>query len=159
MGKPVGKSDEKILQSMYGRIDLLLRERGLTWGDLATLMGVTQSTIASKRSRNANIGIVTLIRIADILDVSLDEICRPDGKCSEYFDLCWAIPELLSDKAIQSRACKKMEELLDSASKEPVATLKEVGEPDLKRIDKTRSEIEARFNISALDKQTEKEKE
>lgn len=158
MGKPIGKSDEKVLHAMYGRIDILLRERGLTWSDLATLIGVSQSTIATKKSKNANIGVLSLIKIAEALDVSLDEICKTDGKCPEYFDLCWAIPRLLPDRAIQTRACKKMEDLLVKASQNPVTTLKEIEEPELERISKTKAETDARLNLGNMDKQLKKEK-
>lgn len=125
MGRDKARDNRHALANIYSRIDVLLHERDLTWSKLATLIGVSQSTMATTKSRNMNIGILTLIKIADVLQVSLDEICQSDGKCPEYFDLCWLIPRALPDQQVQKKACELFCSATERASEDPLSLLQD----------------------------------
>ena len=123
MGRAVSTSERMKLAAMWGRIDVLLKERDLTWGDLATLIGVEASTLSTAKTGSTNIGILTMVKIAESLQVSLDEICLPNGKTTEYFDLMWAIPKVFPESVFQAKCCDMMHDMLMTAGIDPVAEL------------------------------------
>ena len=81
------------------KIDSLIKELGLTQTDLAKQLNISQSTIASWKSRNSLPPIETLSMIADFFQVSLEWLVTEDST-SEISDHQMI---LLSRKAIRNR--------------------------------------------------------
>ena len=70
-------SDENINGiNLFERIEKLSKEIGLTQTDLAKKINISQSTIASWKTRNSLPPIKTLCIIADYFDISLDYLVR-----------------------------------------------------------------------------------
>ena len=149
MGRAVSTSERMKLAAMWGRIDVLLKERDLTWGDLATLIGVEASTLSTAKTGSTNIGILTMVKIAESLQVSLDEICLPNGKTTEYFDLMWVIPKVFPESVFQAKCCDMMHDILMRAGIDPVSELMTPEEleadgnytEDVVRLDRTKKDI------------------
>ena len=63
-----------ISDAVAERLNSLCEERGITINRLATLSAVTQSTVSDfMRGSNQNIGIITLKKLIDGLDLSITE--------------------------------------------------------------------------------------
>ena len=63
-----------ISDAVAERLNSLCEERGITINRLATLSAVTQSTVSDfMRGNTQNIGIITLKKLIDGLDVSITE--------------------------------------------------------------------------------------
>ena len=61
------------------RLEALCRERGITVNRLATLSAVTQSTVNDlMRGTTQNVGIVTLKKLVDGLDITITEFFDDD---------------------------------------------------------------------------------
>lgn len=59
---------------MKSRIKELLKERGMTMSDLASIIGTTQTSISRMLGESGNPTYDTLMKIADALGVSLTEL-------------------------------------------------------------------------------------
>lgn len=57
------------------RVNLARKKRKMEWATLAELSGVTKTAMGNWRDGYNNPNITTLIRVADALGVSLDELC------------------------------------------------------------------------------------
>jgi len=63
-----------VSQAVRERLNMLMRERGLTINGLAALAGVTQSTANDFfKGESSNIGIITLKKLIDGLEMTLPE--------------------------------------------------------------------------------------
>ena len=68
-----------ISKAVAVRLRLLCRERGITVNRLATLSAVTQSTVNDlMRGVTKNVGIVTLKKLIDGLDMTITEFFEDD---------------------------------------------------------------------------------
>ncbi len=68
-----------ISEAVAVRLRLLCRERGITVNRLATLSAVTQSTVNDlMRGVTKNVGIVTLKKLIDGLDMTITEFFEDD---------------------------------------------------------------------------------
>ena len=68
-----------ISEEVAVRLRLLCRERGITVNRLATLSAVTQSTVNDlMRGVTKNVGIVTLKKLIDGLDMTITEFFEDD---------------------------------------------------------------------------------
>ncbi len=64
----------RISQAVAERLLQLCRDRGITVNKLSTMSGVTQSTVNDIVNRRAkNIGIVTIKKLCDGLDITITE--------------------------------------------------------------------------------------
>ncbi len=64
------------------RVKEILKEKGLTQKDLADKMGVAE--ISLSRSINGNPNLATLQKIADALDVKIEELFAPKGETTHF---------------------------------------------------------------------------
>ncbi len=110
MSKRVTKSEltEGQVIIFYNNIQYIIEEREIRWADLARLIGVSPKTLSSMRSQRVNPSVTTAKKIADALDVSLDELFWEPYKSRELYDLYWTIPRVIQDLTIQSMTCKQM---------------------------------------------------
>lgn len=68
-----------ISDAVAQRLNTLCQERGITINRLATLSAVTQSTVSDfMRGNTQNIGIITLKKLIDGLDLSIAEFFDTD---------------------------------------------------------------------------------
>lgn len=78
---------------MKSRIKELLKERGMTMSDLASIIGTTQTSISRMLSENGNPTYDTLIRISEALGVGISDLFVNDKntitcpKCGAKFEL------------------------------------------------------------------------
>lgn len=107
---------EKEIDYLYVRISDLLKERGLSWSKLAIMCGLNRRTIVSMRTQRINPSWTTMVKIANALDVSLDELTGRKDKQKELYELYWAIPRLLPDPDNQGMVCRQALMLAQSAS-------------------------------------------
>lgn len=99
---------EREIKELYCRIHEILKERGIKWSDLARLIGMSPKTLSSMKSQNVNPSWTTVKRIANALDVSLDELTNENHKASHLYDLYWAIPREIRDVELQDMTCNQM---------------------------------------------------
>ena len=68
------------------------------------------------RTQRINPSWTTMVKIANALDVSLDELTGRKDKQKELYELYWAIPRLLPDPDDQGMVCRQALMLAQSAS-------------------------------------------
>lgn len=63
------------MNNICKNIELILKEKNMSWFQLSKLTGISQSTFSDfKKGRQNDILFSTAIKIADALEVSLDEL-------------------------------------------------------------------------------------
>jgi transcriptional regulator with XRE-family HTH domain len=77
------KLGEEIIGAIARRMIELRKKRGLTQEQLGKLVGVTQGRIFELEQRSSNITVLTLVRIAKVLDVELSELMFDIPSASE----------------------------------------------------------------------------
>lgn len=107
---------ENEIDYLYSRIQDLLIERGLSWSKLAVMCGLNRRTIVSMKTQRINPSWTTMVKIANALDVSLDELTGRKDKCPELYELYWAIPRLIPDQDNQGMICRQALMMSQSAS-------------------------------------------
>ena len=108
MRAPDDEKTKAEIKTFYERLQELLDQRGMRWSDLARLLGLNPKTLSSMKSQLVNPSFTTVRRIAEALDVSLDEFIMNDSKTDELHDLYWAIPRYIENKEIQAATCRQM---------------------------------------------------
>ena len=106
MRKPDKESWHIVIDEFYERVHDLLKLRGIKWIDLAKLTGVSAKTLSSMKTQKINPSFITVKRIADALDVSIDELVNNKRKTKELYELEWAIPRLAPDPDVQGALCE-----------------------------------------------------
>ncbi len=100
---------EKIIDNqvkeLYNRLDDIIRELGIRWSDLARLIGMSPKTLSSMKSLNVNPSWTSVRKIAQALDVSLDELIYEKGKTPRLYELYWAIPRYIKNIELQDTVC------------------------------------------------------
>ena len=78
---------------MKSRVKELLKQRGMTISDLASVIGTTQTSISRMLGENGNPTYETLMKISEALDVGIQELFVDDRdtitcpKCGARFKL------------------------------------------------------------------------
>lgn len=78
---------------MKSRIKELLKERGMTMSDLASIIGTTQTSISRMLGENGNPTYDTLMRISEALEVGITDLFLNESniitcpKCGAKFEL------------------------------------------------------------------------
>ena len=94
MRKPDKESWHIEVDEFYEKVYELLKLRGIKWIDLAKLTGVSAKTLSSMKMQKINPSFITVKRIANALDISIDELVNNKHKTKELYELEWAIPRL-----------------------------------------------------------------
>ena len=151
MRKP---ADEKIkgeVRALYNRIEWILDDRDIRWADLAKLIGMNPKTLSSMKSQGVNPSFTTVKKIAQALDISLDELVDDLGKTKDLYELYWAIPRFITDLELQSMTCKQMLVIAYATGKPHQASYPH-------RIDVCREEIHDRLaKLTEIDDKNEEE--
>ena len=95
MRAPTDDQTKEQVKALYDKIHLILKKRGLRWMDLAALLGMKNSTLSSMKSQCQVPSIFTIRKIAEVLDISMDELFDNPGRTQELYDLYWEIPRIL----------------------------------------------------------------
>ena len=66
-------------QGMKSRIKDLLKERGMTISELATLIGTTQTSVSRMLGENGNPTYDTLVKISEALNVGFTELFESES--------------------------------------------------------------------------------
>ena len=80
-------------QCMKSRIKDLLKERGMTISELATLIGTTQTSVSRMLGENGNPTYDTLVKISEALNVGFTELFESESdsiicpRCGAKFKL------------------------------------------------------------------------
>ena len=78
---------------MESRIKELLKERGMTMSDLASIIGTTQTSISRMLGKNGNPTYDTLMKISEALNVDISDLFTKNTntiicpKCGARFEL------------------------------------------------------------------------
>lgn len=147
MRKPDKESWHIEVDEFYERVHELLKLRGIKWIDLAKLTGVSAKTLSSMKTQKINPSFITVKRIANALDVSIDELVNNKRKTNELYELEWAIPRLAPDPDIQGAICKYF---LMLANKQANPNIKEIEHRDII----CRRELEERLTNLKKEEQT-----
>ena len=92
---------EKDISNFYKNVHRLIQERNLKWKDLALLINLDPRVLSSMKSQNQNPGLLTIKKIAQVLDVSLDELVEEaPAESNELNELIWALRRLAKDQTI-----------------------------------------------------------
>jgi len=74
------KNDEQFLKDLGGRIRKLRKDHGMTQGELAESMGVTQALIASYESARRSIPLRKLVAMSEVLGISVEDVIGRSSK-------------------------------------------------------------------------------
>ena len=72
-------------EDMWKKLNHILIEKGMTKKELAEKAGISKNTI--QNIRNSKISFRNMVKIADVLDVSLDEFRKEATACLNKFML------------------------------------------------------------------------
>ena len=92
---------EQTVELFYKNVHRLVSERGIKVKDLSMSIGLGPRTLSSMKSQNQNPGLMTILKIAKVLDVPLDELIddAPDAH-RDINDLIWFLQSIKdSEKA------------------------------------------------------------
>lgn len=115
---------ERQVTELYDRIEVLLKELGIKWADLARLIGLSPKTLSSMRSQKVNPSWTTIRKIATVLDVSLDELTYDPEKTPELYELYWTIPRVLKNADIQGMTCKQFVTIANVTGNKDLSSIK-----------------------------------
>ena len=108
MRAPTDEQTKEQVKVLYEKIHEILKKRGLRWIDLSALLGVKNSTFSSMKSQNQVPSIFTVKKIAEVLNVSMDELFDDSSKTQALYDLYWEIPRILDAEGSQGIACEQL---------------------------------------------------
>lgn len=108
MRAPTDEQTKEQVKALYEKIHEILKKRGLRWIELSALLGVKNSTFSSMKSQNQVPSIFTVKKIAEVLDVSMDELFDDSCKTQALYDLYWEIPRILDAEGSQGIACEQL---------------------------------------------------
>ncbi|MDY6344970.1 MAG: helix-turn-helix transcriptional regulator [Sphaerochaetaceae bacterium] len=84
------KQDKEVRQEqvedLYNKIADLLAEVDIKWADLARLIRLSPKTLSSMRSQKVNPSFTTIRRIAEALDISMDELLYDHCKAPHLYE-------------------------------------------------------------------------
>ena len=82
MNKPTNGKYDKITSVFWDNVDSVLKERGMTWRDLAGRLNIDPRTLASKNSTKSNVSIGSAKEMAEAMGTSLDRLVygNPDAQ-------------------------------------------------------------------------------
>ena len=105
------KQDKEVIQEqvedLYNKIADLLAEVNIKWADLARLIGLSPKTLSSMRSQKVNPSFTTIRRIAEALDISMDELLYDHCKAPHLYEFYWAVPRAIRDIELQDMTCNQ----------------------------------------------------
>jgi DNA-binding XRE family transcriptional regulator len=105
------KQDKEVRQEqvedLYNKIADLLAEVDIKWADLARLIGLSPKTLSSMRSQKVNPSFTTIRRIAEALDISMDELLYDHCKAPHLYEFYWAVPRAIRDIELQDMTCNQ----------------------------------------------------
>ena len=105
------KQDKEVIQEqvedLYNKIADLLAEVNIKWADLARLIGLSPKTLSSMRSQKVNPSFTTIKRIAEALDISMDELLYDHCKAPHLYEFYWAVPRAIRDIELQDMTCNQ----------------------------------------------------
>lgn len=86
---------EQTVTVFYDNMSDLVKERGIKMKDLSLMMGIGPRTLSSMKSQNQNPGLMSMKKIADTLDVTLDELIDDNRKDSiDLHNLVWFLRKI-----------------------------------------------------------------
>lgn len=74
MNKPTNGRYDKTTTCFWDNDDSVLRERGMTWRELAGKLNIDPRTLASKKSTKINVSIGSAKEMAEAICTSLDRL-------------------------------------------------------------------------------------
>ena len=90
---------EQTVTVFYDNMSDLVKERDIKMKDLSMMMGIGPRTLSSMKSQNQNPGLMSMKKIADTLDVTLDELIDDDRKDSmDLHNLVWFLRKIRNTK-------------------------------------------------------------
>ena len=90
---------EQTVMVFYDNMSDLVKERGIKMKDLSMMMGIGPRTLSSMKSQNQNPGLMSMKKIADTLDVTLDELIDDSRKDSmDLHNLVWFLRKIRNTK-------------------------------------------------------------
>ena len=74
MNRPTNGRYDKTTTAFWDNVDYVLRERGMTWHDLARKLELDPRTLASKKSTRSNVSIGSAKEMAEAMGTSIDRL-------------------------------------------------------------------------------------
>ena len=74
MNRPTNGRYDKTTTVFWDNVDHVLRERGMTWHDLAKKLDLDPRTLASKKSTKSNVSIGSAKEMAEAMGTSIDRL-------------------------------------------------------------------------------------
>lgn len=68
-----GKYD-KVTEIFWGNVDAVLKERGMSWRDLAHKLNLDPRTLSSKKSARSNVSIGSAKEMAEAMGTSIERL-------------------------------------------------------------------------------------
>ena len=99
---------DDMVTELYARIHEIIKIRGIKWADLARLIGISPKTLSSMKSQKVNPSWTTIRKIANALDVSMDELTYNHFRSPHLYELYWAIPREIRDIELQDMTCNQL---------------------------------------------------
>ena len=74
MNTPKNGKYDKLATNFWHNVDFVLKERGMTWRELASRLDIDPRTLSSKKSSNSNVSIGSAKEMAEALGTSVDRL-------------------------------------------------------------------------------------
>lgn len=151
MEKKIDREDKAIIEQFYSNLGRLLDERGILWKDLALLMGISANTMSSMKSQRINPSLDKLLQIAEILEVSIDELIGARQVSQGLYDVFWTMPTEIKSIEKQNQICASIMQIINAANNTPSSVFAD------RRTTCARN-VHSRLEEATRDKEIEEEK-
>ncbi len=116
MGKKIDSEDKAVIEQFYTNLGRLLDERGIMWKDLALLMGISANSLSSMKSQRINPSLDKLLQIAEVLEVSVDELIGTRQVSQGLYDVFWTMPTEIKSLEKQDQICESIMQIINATN-------------------------------------------
>ncbi len=116
MGKKIDSEDKVAIEQFYTNLGKILDERGILWKDLALLMGISANSLSSMKSQLINPSLGKLLQIAEILEVSIDELIGARQISKGLYDVFWTMPTEIKSIEKQDQICESIMKIINATN-------------------------------------------
>ncbi len=74
MNKPKNGKYDILAENFWNNVTTVMKERGVTWNELAEKLGVSPKTLFSRRSAKSNVSIGSAVEIAEAIGTDVDRL-------------------------------------------------------------------------------------
>lgn len=110
------EKEDSLIERFYENLGRIIEARGIRWKDLAMLIGISSNTLSSMKAQRVNPSLTRIVKIAETLEVSVDELIGNRNASQGLYDIFWRTPKVIKSVEKQDQICANISQIIDAAS-------------------------------------------